>query len=53
MRAETVDVDVHPAGGVDEASSLGNHQEGAREIDVHAVCFANKTLPKSIYRNFR
>ena len=27
--------DVHLARGVDEAPGLGNHQEGAREVDIH------------------
>jgi hypothetical protein len=37
---------------VDETSSLGNHQEGAREIDVHGAHLIAGTLQMISIENF-
>ena len=45
--------DVELARGVDEAAGLGNHQEGARECDVHRSTLTAMYGEECIYRKRR
>ena len=45
--------DVHLARSIDEAACLRDHQERARESDVHAEIPPSLPMPKSIYRKLR
>jgi hypothetical protein len=44
---------VHLARSVDETSSLRDHQERARESDIHGALLSSLPMPESIYRKLR
>ena len=45
--------DIHLARGIDETASLRDHQERARESDVHVEFPPSLPMLKSIYRKLR